>query len=264
MAYLEGLRRYATAKITRKIVQPFKNQSSTNQTYRVSPSTHANKSTRRYPIARPPSRTNRGPLPANRHFFKRLSDTDSRDAASGGRTISGANNDSFFGLTRAPIIEGFDFRVDVAFAASARVCTLGSIMAAFGGMPSASSSPNNPSWRASLSTLSRLAMRHLLAKRRAAQELGQLRSMLMRAYFPVQIGKSLARMIHGNCASSRRKSTNTSALIALYQTEKRMSKILQAAHDLSVDLYAISTMDALTMQMMDALCASPPDFVDLT
>jgi hypothetical protein len=172
MAYLGGLTRYATAKISRKIVQSFKNQSSTNQTYRVNPSTHANKSTRRYPIARPPSRTNRGPLPANLHFFKRLSDTDSRDAASGGRTISGGNDDSFLGLTRAPIIEGFEFRVDVAFTSSASVCTLGSIVAAFGRIPSASPSPNKPSWRASLSTLSRLTMRHLLAKEVSSARFG--------------------------------------------------------------------------------------------
>jgi hypothetical protein len=167
MAYLEGLRRYATAKISKKIVQSFKNQSSTNQTYRVSPSTQANKSIRRYPIARPPSRTNRGPLPANRHFFKRLSETDSKDAASEGRTTSGGNDDSFLGLTRAPIIEGFGFETIVALVISSSAVGLGITLALVGRVPSANPSPNNPSWRASLSTLSRLTMRHLLAKGRS-------------------------------------------------------------------------------------------------
>jgi hypothetical protein len=43
-----------------------------------------------------------------------------------------------------------------------------------------------------------------------------------------------------------------------------MSKILKAAHDLSVDLYAIGAMDAITMQMMDALCVSPHDIMEVT
>jgi hypothetical protein len=45
---------------------------------------------------------------------------------------------------------------------------------------------------------------------------------------------------------------------------KKMSKTLKACHDLSMDLYAIGAMDAITMQMMDALCQSPHDIMDVT
>ena len=63
-------------------------------------------------------------------------------------------------------------------------------------------------------------------------------------------------------AASVNQQTRPHALACI--TQKKMSKTLKACHDLSMDLYAIGAIDAITMQMMDALCRSPHDIMDVT